>query len=151
VSHELRSPLARLSFAVELARTGADREAALARVRKEADRMAALIGELLQLTRVEGYPTDGSPEGIPLDGVLHSIVRDCDLEAEERACRLLLRIDRPAIVAGERELLYRAVENVVRNGIRHAPAETSVEISLELRDEVATVVVRDYGPGVPAA
>jgi signal transduction histidine kinase len=149
VSHELRSPLARLGFAVELARTGADREAALARVRKEADRIAALIGELLQSTRVEGYSTDGSPEEIPLGGLLHDIVRECDLEAEARACRLVLRIDRPAIVAGERELLRRAVENVVRNAIRHAPPGTPVEVTLELREDVATVAVRDHGPGVP--
>src|SRR6266511_5873830 len=66
VSHELRSPLARLGFAVELARTGADREAAVDRVRKEADRMAALIGELTQLARVESDPADRSLEVIPL-------------------------------------------------------------------------------------
>jgi signal transduction histidine kinase len=149
VSHELRSPLARLGFAVELARTGADREAALARVRREADRMTALISELLQLTRAEGYPMDGSPEDVPLDGLLQDIIRDCDLEAEARACRLVLRIDRPAVVAGERELLRRAVENVVRNAICHAPAGTPVEVSLELREDAATVIVRDYGPGVP--
>jgi two-component system sensor histidine kinase CpxA len=151
VSHELRSPLARLTFAVELARSGPDREAALDRVRKEADRMAALIGELLQLTRVEGYPTDGSPEDIPLDRLLDDIVRDCDLEAEARACRLVLRIDQPAIVRGERELLHRAVENVLRNAFRHAPAGSAVEVSLELREDVATITVRDYGPGVPEA
>jgi signal transduction histidine kinase len=149
VSHELRSPLARLGFAVELARTGADREAALAHVRKEADRMAVLIGELLQLTRVEGYPMDGSPKDIPLDGMLDDIVRDCRLEAEARACRLVLRTDRPAIVAGERELLHRAIENVVRNAIRHAPAGTPVEVSLGLREDLGTIIVRDYGPGVP--
>ena len=59
VSHELRSPLARLGFAVELAREGDERDEALARVRKEADRITALVGELLQLTRIEGDPTAG--------------------------------------------------------------------------------------------
>jgi signal transduction histidine kinase len=149
VSHELRSPLARLNFAVELARTGADREAALARVRKEADRMAALIGELLQLTRVEGSPTTQRLEELHLAGLLQAIVRDCSLEAEARACRLLLQTDRAAIVIGDRELLHRAAENVIRNAIHHAPPGSSVEVSLELREDAATIIVRDYGPGVP--
>jgi signal transduction histidine kinase len=150
VSHELRSPLARLGFAVELARTGADRGAALDRVSKEADRMAVLIGELTQLTRVESYSTGESPEEIVLNELLHDIIRDCELEAEARACRLVLRIDRPAIVAGARELLHRAIENVMRNAIRHAPAGTAVEVSLALHDDAATIIVHDYGPGVPA-
>jgi two-component system sensor histidine kinase CpxA len=150
VSHELRSPLARLGFAVELARTGTDREAALARVRKEAERMATLVSELLELTRVEGDPNAGNPEPVSLSDLLGDIIKDCDLEAEARGCQLILRADRTASVAGERELLRRAVENVVRNAIRHAPDGTSVDIGMELRGDVAAVSVRDYGPGVPA-
>lgn len=150
VSHELRSPLARLGFAVELARTGADREAALDRVRKEADRMAALIGALLQSHRVEGGPADEAWEEIPLHGLLQEIVRECELEAEPRECRLVLHVGRPAVVRGVRELLHRALENVIRNAIAHAPAGTAVELSLDGSDHGATVVVRDHGPGVPA-
>jgi signal transduction histidine kinase len=110
-----------------------------------------LLGLLLGLgLPIAGYGgTKSGAKDIPLDGLLHDIVRDCDLEAEARACRLALRIERPVIVVGERELLHRAVENVVRNAIHHAPAGTPVEVSLELREDVATIVVRDYGPGVP--
>ena len=67
VSHELRSPLARLGFAVELARTSPDREAALGRIRKEADRLNNLVDELLQLTRAEGDPGARNLEDVDLD------------------------------------------------------------------------------------
>src|SRR5262249_36984010 len=127
-----------------------DRGAALNRVSKEADRMAALIGALTQLTRVESCPTEENLEEICLNELLRDIARDCDLEAEARESRLVLQTDQPAIVAGQGELLHRAIENVVRNAIRHAPPATPVEVSLRLRENVATIVVRDYGPGVPA-
>ncbi len=149
VSHELRSPLARLGFAVELARDGDDRDEALARVRKEADRMTALVGELLQLTRIEGDPAAGKCGPIALHDLLEDIVHDCDLEAQARGCRLVLGPVQPAVMTGEQELLHRAVENIVRNAIRHTPEQTAVEIRLELHDDLATISVRDHGTGVP--
>jgi len=151
VSHELRSPLARLGFAVELARDGDERDEALARVRKEADRMTALVGELLQLTRIEGDPAAGKWGNVALDHLLEDIVNDCDLEAEARGCRLVLRSVQPAVISGERELLHRAFENIVRNAIRHTAPGTTVEIALELRGDMAIASVRDHGPGVPEA
>ncbi len=151
VSHELRSPLARLGFAVELAREGDERDEALARVRKEADRMTALVGELLQLTRIEGDPTAGKWGNVALHHLLDDIVSDCDLEAEARGCRLVLRSVQPVVLSGEQELLHRAVENIVRNAIRHTAEGTTVEIALELRGDMAMASVRDHGPGVPEA
>ncbi len=149
VSHELRSPLARLGFAVELARDGDDRDEALARVRKEAERMTSLVGELLQLTRIEGDPASGKWGSVALHDLLEDIVRDCDLEAQARGCRLLLRSVQPAMMSGERELLHRAVENIVRNAIRHTPQGTTVEIGMDLRGGAAIIAVRDFGSGVP--
>jgi two-component system sensor histidine kinase CpxA len=149
VSHELRSPLARLGFAVELARGEEEREEALARVRKEADRMTALVGELLQLTRIEGDPAACKWSSVALDHLLEEIVDSCNLEAVARKCRLVLWPVQPAVMSGERELLHRAVENIVRNAIRHAPEATAVEIGLELRGETAFISVRDHGSGVP--
>jgi two-component system sensor histidine kinase CpxA len=84
-----------------------------------------------------------------LDELLQEVVTDCVLESEARGCRVDLRIDRPIIVTGDRELLHRALENVVRNAIRHAPAGTPVEIDLSSGDGGATISVRDHGPGVP--
>ncbi|MFO0889331.1 MAG: ATP-binding protein [Isosphaeraceae bacterium] len=149
VSHELRTPLTRLGFALELARTAVDREAALARARKESRRLADLVDELLQLTRAEGDPEARVFQPIALEMLLRDIADDCELEAEARGVPLDLRADRPVNLEGDRELLRRAVENVVRNAIRHSPGGTPVEVSLELRGTEAIVSVRDRGPGVP--
>jgi two-component system sensor histidine kinase CpxA len=149
VSHELRSPLARLGFAVELAKTSNDREAALGRIRKEADRLNHLVDELLQLTRAEGDPAARNTEEIELGELLDDLVADCRVEAEVQGCRLVSRIDQNAVLAGDRELLRRACENAVRNAIRHAPAESPVEVGLSLHNGVAAIAIRDHGPGVP--
>jgi len=149
VSHELRSPLARLGFAVELARTSPDREAALGRIRKEVDRLNHLVDELLQLTRAEGDPAARNPEPVDLAELLRELVADCSLEAEAKGCRLVLRNGQAALAMGERELLRRACENVLRNAIRHAPAGTQIEVELSTREDLATIAVRDHGPGVP--
>ena len=148
ISHELRSPLARLAVAVELARSGEDREAALNRIQKEADRLNALVGELLQVTRAEGDPASLRQEPVPLDELLRGLVDDCSVEAQARHCRIELTATEPAQVRGDPELLRRAIENVIRNAIRHAPAGTAVEVSLR-KDAAVSVLVRDYGPGIP--
>ena len=77
VSHELRSPLARLGFAVELAKTSPDRETALGRVRQEADRLAHLVDELLELTRAEGDPAARVLEDVDVSELLHEVVGSC--------------------------------------------------------------------------
>ncbi len=149
VSHELRSPLARLGFAVELARTSPDREAALGRIRKEVDRLSHLVDELLQLTRAEGDPAARNPDEVDLGELVRELVADCALEAEANGCRLVLRDGPPAHAMGERELLRRACENVLRNAIRHAPEGTQILIELSTREGFATIAIRDQGPGVP--
>jgi signal transduction histidine kinase len=149
ISHELRSPLARLGVAVELARSGEDREAALNRIQKEADRLNALVGELLEVTRVEGDPQTLRTEPVRLDEVLRQVVDDCSIEAAARSCSLELKSAAPATVEGDGELLRRALENVIRNAIRYAPAATAVEITMNGGPGKAVIRIRDYGPGVP--
>ena len=149
VSHELRSPLARLGFAVELAKTSNDQEAALTRIRKEADRLGQLVDELLQLTRAEGDPAARNVDEFDLGELIDDLVEDCAVEAEAKKCRLVTRIAEKPILFGERELVRRACENVLRNAIRHAPADSQIEVSLSTRDGRATITIRDYGPGVP--
>jgi two-component system sensor histidine kinase CpxA len=149
VSHELRSPLARLEFAVELVRSSPDIDSAVGRIRRETARLNHLVDEVLQLTRVEGDPLARNVVDQSLDELLREVVADCALESEARGCRLNLRIDRPAIVTGDRELLRRAIENVIRNAIQHAPDDTPVEIKFSSADGRATISVRDYGAGVP--
>ena len=149
VSHELRSPLARLGFAVELARTGGDPKASLDRIKRDVDRLSALVDELLQLTTAEGDPHARVRELVGLDDLLHHLADDCVLEAEAKGCRLVVTEDGPSAVLGDRELLRRAVENVLRNAIRHAPEGTVVEVGLSSRPDLATIAIRDYGNGVP--
>ena len=149
ISHELRSPLARLGVAVELARSGEDREHMLDRIQKEADRLNELVGELLQVTRVESDPSMQKNEIVHLDELLGDLVYDSLLEAKAKDCTLSLKTPVPAILAGDEELIRRALENVIRNAIRHAPRSTSIDIELVTMADAALVTVRDYGTGVP--
>jgi two-component system sensor histidine kinase CpxA len=77
------------------------------------------------------------------------LFEDCELEAKASRRRLFLRAAEACSIRGAAELVRRAVENVIRNAIRHAPEGTAVEISLQRRADVATITVRDYGPRVP--
>jgi signal transduction histidine kinase len=149
ISHELRSPLARLSFAAELTRTAVDRDSAAARLQKDIDRLASMVGSLLQVTRLEGDPSLRNPENLPLGPLLQELVDDCRVEAEARGCGILLQATPVLTVQGDRELLRRAVENVLRNAIRYAPQGTAIEIRLEAAGDAASIAIRDYGPGVP--
>jgi len=150
ISHELRSPLARLGVAVELARSGEDREHMLDRIQKEADRLNELVAELLQVTRVEADPSMQKNDVVHLDELLGDMVYDSLLEAKAKDCTLLLKAPVPVVFTGDEELIRRAIENVIRNAIRYAPRNTSVDVELSKSAAAALVSVRDYGPGVPA-
>jgi len=149
ISHELRSPLARLRVAVELARSGQNRDAHLDRIDKEAERLNSLVGGLLQVTRAEGDPDSLRREPVRLDRLLEELVADSSLEAQSLGSQVRLIKAQPATVQGDPELLRRAIENVIRNAIRHAPEGTAVEASLEAADGRPVLRIRDYGPGVP--
>jgi two-component system sensor histidine kinase CpxA len=151
VSHELRSPLARLGFAVELARKGPDRDAALRQIKKDVERLGELVGELLEVTRAEGDPATRERDEIDLAGLVHNLVEECGIEAEARQVRLPVHDGQPLMVLGDRELLRRAIENVLRNALRYAPDETSVEVAVGREGDHALVAVRDFGRGVPPA
>ena len=149
VSHELRSPLARLGFAVELARTSPNKDGAYDRIKREAQRLNVLVGELLQVTRAEGDPGSRNLEPIDVGELVRTVAEDCSIEAEVRHCRIIQRNDEKIIVTGDRELLHRAVENIVRNAIRHSPEENWIEVLCRKEKEQVLVGIRDYGSGVP--
>jgi len=149
ISHELRTPLARLSFAAELSRTAEDRTAATARLKKEIGRLTDLVGALLHVTRAEGDPSSRNLTDLPLDDFLREVVEDCAVEAEAHGCRVYLDAPTTLHFRGDRELLRRAMENIVRNAIRYAPEGTSVDVKLGSDHDDAEISVRDYGPGVP--
>ncbi len=149
ISHELRSPLARLSVAVELARTDEAGAPPLDRIQKEADRLNSLIRQMLEVTRTEGEPSRLKAERLRLDELVDGLVDDCSIEAQAHGCALEHASSGPVTLDGDSELLHRAIENVMRNAIRYAPRESKVEVTLENGGGWAKIRVRDYGPGVP--
>jgi two-component system sensor histidine kinase CpxA len=134
---------------VELARGGKDPKDSLDRIKKESDRMSALIGELLQITRAEGDPDSKNVEALDLGEFVGELVEDCRFEAE--ASGVTLEYERQGGVKwkGDRELLHRAVENVLRNSLKYAPDSSAVTVSLVREGNRAVLTVRDMGPGVP--
>ena len=151
VSHELRSPLARLQLALSLARrqesNGVERH--LARIGCEADRLEELIARTLKLARLE-RPMQGL-ESARLDvaELLTNIVGDVGIEAEAYGCSVVLDTQRPLPVNGDPELLRSALENVIRNAVRYSPAASKVGIDAKRTDACIEVVITDSGPGVP--
>jgi signal transduction histidine kinase len=149
ISHELRSPLARLGVAIELGRSGEDSDAALNRIQKESDRLNSLVGQLLQVTRVEGDAASLRRDPVRLDQLVQLLVQDSAIEAAAHGCSLQYHGGEAVTIAGDPELLRRAVENVLRNAIRYEPRDSSVEVNLRHGGSAAVVEIRDHGPGVP--
>jgi len=156
ISHELRSPLARLNVALGLARQRADSESSdmLDRIELEASRLNELIGRILTLARLEDGEQLVAQTPVPLDELIANVTEDADFEAQARHCHVQTNIpEGDWEVRGNASLLHSAVENVVRNAIRYTQEGTAVEITLsrEPRAGIAEAVVRvsDAGPGVP--
>jgi two-component system sensor histidine kinase CpxA len=169
ISHELRSPLARLSVALDLVEQGQARArsqgtpvpestyvGAMERIRRESLRLNELIGRLLELARLEGLAAEEarrSSEVVHLDKVVGEVVADAGYEAHNRACSVELLENQPCSLRGVEALCHSAIENVVRNALRFTATGTAVEVTLR-RDEskatpVGVITVRDHGPGVP--
>lgn len=149
ISHELRSPLARLKFAVKLARTSADSHAALDRIERDVDRITSLVADIVEITFLEGDPAVQGTGILRTGDIVDEVIRDCSVEAEIRGCRIALNGRLGGEILGNRELLRRAIENVLRNGIRYAPEESAVDVSIAEDCCTANIAIRDYGPGVP--
>ncbi len=157
ISHELRSPLARLNVALGLARqrTGTESADMLDRIELEASRLNELIGRILTLARLEDGEQRVPQTPVPLGELVANVAEDAEFEAQERHCHVHTNIPEGEWgVRGNDSLLHSAVENVVRNAIRYTQEGTSVEIELknEVHGEVSEAVLRvsDSGPGVPA-
>jgi two-component system, OmpR family, sensor histidine kinase CpxA len=151
ISHELRSPLARLNVALGLARRHAGDEAAgaLDRIEREAERLNEMIGKLLSLARMQGAVGPPEKSRVQLDEMVKEVAEDAEFEAQERQCAVRVLGSIRCSTEGSPELLRSAVENVVRNAVRYTAAGTEVEITLAGRDSRAEIAVRDHGPGVP--
>ena len=157
ISHELRSPLARLRMAGALGRrqiengaAGDEFTPAFERITRETARLDMLIGQLLDLTRLENGGR-GERETVAVAALIEEIVTDAQFEASAQNKRVVVTRADDFSIDGERELLRSAIENVVRNALRHTPENASVEIALETNENSASIRVRDHGSGVPEA
>ncbi|EJN00501.1 ATP-binding protein [Herbaspirillum sp. YR522] len=153
VSHELRSPIARLQVAIGLARVQ-DRdklELTLERIERESMRMDSLVGELLTLSRLEANVPGSMEEDIPIEALLADMVADAEFEAQANGRHIDGRVECPVEIKGNPELLYRAIENVLRNAIKHTAADTTVQITAQVdyAEHLLHLSILDRGPGVP--
>jgi two-component system, OmpR family, sensor histidine kinase CpxA len=154
VSHELRSPLARMQLALSLAARGdGESQRQLARIAREADRLEQLIARTLKLVRLERPVDQLEPVSLEVGELLRHILADIAIEADARGCKLCLRSQGQLQVAGDPELLRSAFENVIRNAVRYSPAGATVTINASslpgAEAPTVEVTVRDQGPGVP--
>jgi two-component system sensor histidine kinase CpxA len=153
ISHELRSPLARLNVALELARQRLDLagdDKALTTIGKESDRLNELIEHLLMLTRLENKE-EGREQWQPVDvnSLVLKIVADANFEIGGQERKIGISTLDDLWVEGSPELLHRAIENVIRNAARYTAEQTEVVVSLKREDDQALLQVVDHGPGVP--
>jgi two-component system sensor histidine kinase CpxA len=155
VSHELRSPLARLRVAVELARGGdeAQVEASLDRIESESDRLEAMLSQAIELSSLE-TKQHAAPDTVALDELLDDVITNADYEGAPRGRKVVLADCERQMLTGSRDALYSAFENVIRNALAYTQDGTTVVVRLvrDPRDpKYVLIVVRDHGPGVPDA
>ncbi len=157
VSHELRSPLARLSVALGLARQRAapEIEGQLNRIELEADRLNQLIQRLLTISRLESGADGIRKTKVSVRELVDQVAHDAEYESAGRGCRVIAADDDEFVVEADADLLRSAIENVVRNATRYTAEGTTVEVRLErangARGNEMVDRVADAGPGVPDA
>jgi two-component system sensor histidine kinase CpxA len=150
ISHELRSPLARMRVALGLARQPpADLSRQLDRLEREIERLDSLISQVLKLARLHGTDAPFARETFELDEVIEEVVRDANFEGAVKNCRVLLHGAAAAAVDGNRDLVRSAIENVLRNAVRYSPQDAPVEVSVARAESGVAILIRDRGPGVP--
>jgi signal transduction histidine kinase len=152
MSHELRSPLARLRVALGLARRdGADLTRQFDRIELEAERLDALIGQMLQFSQLRAVEPTLPRTPIDLTSLLSEIVEDARLEASA-ANKFVEWVPGAAVlIEGDHDLMRSAVENVLRNAVRFTSEGTAVVLSLACDGAYARILIEDRGPGVPEA
>ncbi|AHM75203.1 ATP-binding protein [Yersinia hibernica] len=151
VSHELRSPLARLQLAIGLAHQNPNNvETSLQRIEHESERLDKMIGELLALSRAENHNIADDEEYFDLHELVTAVVNDARYEAQVPGVDILLQVT-PQVdytVKGNAELMRRALDNIVRNALRFSAQGQQVKVALSVVDKNFQIQVSDQGPGV---
>ena len=151
VSHELRSPLARLTVALEIARKkGAPNvESELDRIELESERLGALVNDVLSLLRESSETVPKLDEEFDLDVLLNDLVDVVNYEVPQGKPGITWKPVERFPFQGDRELLWRAMENLLRNALHHTDPDNGVTLSLERDRKQVHLSVRDFGPGLP--
>lgn len=153
VSHELRSPLARLNVALELAKqkTNPENIALLNRIEKESNNLNEMISRLLVLSKLESGVPDFEKRELNLTTLIEQTVADADFEAKGKNKAVVFTKKQAVKIFGNETLLRSAVENVLRNAVRYTGEETAVDVSVTNGNNQISIKVKDYGAGVPEA
>jgi two-component system sensor histidine kinase CpxA len=151
ISHELRSPLARMNVALEIAKSKANPETTpiLNRIESESERLNDMIGRLLTLAKLESGSHDIESLRIDLDELVRDVAADADFEARAKGRYVNVSKADHCVVLGSENLLRSAVENVLRNAVRYTKEGTAVDVSVVRQNGKAVVTVADHGGGVP--
>jgi signal transduction histidine kinase len=146
VSHELRSPLARLQAAIGLAHQQPEKlQASLDRIERESVRMDRLVGELLTLSRLEAATAKAGNDLVDVVEMADQIADDARFEA---GAQIEVAAPTPLTVRGAPDLLWSAVENIVRNAVKHGGNSGKVEVMLHPDQNQVHIEVLDRGPGI---
>lgn len=152
VSHELKTPVGAISLLAEAIDGAADDEVAVrrftTRLHKESARLAALVQDIIELSRLQGTDVVLAGEAIDLNEVLAEAVDRNKLPAEEKRIKISMGGSVEAGVLGDRDLLMTALRNLIDNAIRYSPEDTTVGVGLRERDGLIQISVTDQGPGI---
>ncbi len=151
ISHELRSPLARMNVALELAKqkSNKDTEPILARIETESHRLNEMISRLLILAKLETNSELVEPVRVDLAEIVNEVAEDADFEAQAKGRSVTVSAQEHCTVMGSENLLRSAIENVLRNAVRYTAEGTAVDVSLTSQNGHAVVQISDHGGGVP--
>jgi two-component system, OmpR family, sensor histidine kinase CpxA len=155
ISHELRSPLARLNVALDLGRERKGSDSAFDHMEQDIDCMSEMIGRMLTVAKLDASSTEVQMTRVDLGELASRVVRSAEFELRERDNAVRFTMREECFVHGNAELLQSAIENVIRNAVRYTSSDASVEVQLQHveKDDGSFILlsVRDYGTGVPEA
>jgi two-component system, OmpR family, sensor histidine kinase SenX3 len=154
VSHELKTPVGAISLLAEALESSADDEEAVRRfarrMHKESGRLAALVQDIIELSRLQGASVTQEGRPVDVNAVIAEAVDRSQLPAESKNIRIVVGGRTEGMVFGDQDLLVTALRNLIDNAIRYSPANTRVGIGVRSRDGLVSISVTDQGEGLSA-
>ncbi len=152
VSHELKTPVGAISLLAEALESSADDEQAVRRfakrMHKESGRLAALVQDIIELSRLQGASVSQEATAVDINAVIAEAVDRSQLPAESKKIQIVVGERADATVYGDRDLLVTALRNLIDNAIRYSPENTRVGVGVRSKDGLIAVSVTDQGEGL---